>query len=99
VCHKFYRIENYFISEQVPYTKKFELTDKELCIFYPPKNCPKRLKIWVGDPGTGKKPIPDPESRGKKGKTSRFRKTAYCIMREGCCNFLENPDPDLVKGF
>jgi hypothetical protein len=32
----------------------------------------KLSKIWVGDPGSGKKPIPDPGSRGQKGTGSRI---------------------------
>jgi hypothetical protein len=32
----------------------------------------KRSKIWVWDPGSGKKPFPDPGSRGQKGTGSRI---------------------------
>ncbi len=42
------------------------------------KNCQKALKNMVldsgiRDPGSGKKPIPDPRSRGQKGTGSRIR--------------------------
>jgi hypothetical protein len=33
----------------------------------------KLYKIWVRDPGSRKKPIPDPGSRGQKGTGSRIR--------------------------
>jgi hypothetical protein len=33
----------------------------------------KLFKIWSRDPGSGKKPIPDPGSRGQKGTGSRIR--------------------------
>jgi hypothetical protein len=33
----------------------------------------KLSKIWVWDPGSGKKPIPDPGSRSQKGTGSQIR--------------------------
>jgi hypothetical protein len=35
----------------------------------------KLSKIWGWDPGSGKKPIPDPGSGGQKGTGSRIRNT------------------------
>ena len=42
----------------------------------------KLSKIWVWDPGSGigKKPIPDPGSRGQKGTGSRIRNTAGPLL-------------------
>jgi hypothetical protein len=41
-------------------------------------------KIWFWDPGSGKKPIPDPGFRGHKGTGSRFRihNTAYLLLED-----------------
>jgi hypothetical protein len=60
LCHKFYRVENYFIFEQVPYRKKFEPTDKELLYFLPKKSS-QALKNMGWGSGIRKKTIPDPE--------------------------------------
>jgi hypothetical protein len=65
--HKFHKIENYFIFEMLK--KTFGPVFKEFDT--------KLSKIWVGirDPGSGKKPIPDPVSgsRVEKGIISRIR--------------------------
>ncbi len=66
--HKFYKIEYYFISEQVQ--KKFEPIDKEI-IFFTQKIVTKLSEIWAGDPGSESRKtlIPDPGS----GPRSRIR--------------------------
>jgi hypothetical protein len=50
----------------------------------------KLSKIWVWDPGSGKKPIPDPGARGQKGTGSRIRirNTVWITV------FLEPLKPD-----
>jgi hypothetical protein len=67
VSLKFYKIENYFIFEQVKKTNLSQFT-KIYSIFYP-KNCNLAFKNMgmgsrIRDP---EKPIPDPRSRGQKG--------------------------------
>jgi hypothetical protein len=57
----------------------------------------KLSKIWVWDPGSGKKPIPDPGSRGQKGTGSRIRNTGNRIQYFSLIPIrirIPNPDPD-----
>ncbi len=49
--------------------KKFEQIDKNNST---QKFVRKLLEIWVGDPGTGKKPLPDPGYRGQKSTGSGY---------------------------
>jgi hypothetical protein len=57
--------------------KTFGQFSKNYKTFYS-KIVTKLFKIWVWDPGSGKKPIPDPGSRGQKAPYpgSRIRNTA-----------------------
>ncbi len=74
--HKFLKVENYFIFEQVQIF--FSQLTKNYSTFYPNQKFVTMLsKIMVGDPaGIGdpglKKPIPDPGSRGQKGTGSQI---------------------------
>ncbi len=73
--HKYHKIKNYFIFEQVK--KKLWANLKRIIELFTQKNFIKLLKIWIWDPGseteTLKKPIPDPGSRGQKDTGSRIR--------------------------
>ncbi len=51
------------------------------------KNVTKLSKIFVLDPGSGKKPISDPGSRGQKGTGSRIRNTEK-IMQIALPSFI-----------
>jgi hypothetical protein len=69
--HKFHKIENYFIFGML---KKIIWANFQRIIeLFTQKIVTKLSKIWVWDPGSGKKPIPDPRSRGPKGTGSRIR--------------------------
>jgi hypothetical protein len=50
----------------------------------------KLSKIWGWDPGSGKKPIPDPGSRGQKGTGSRIRirNSGFCQLSSHSRGFL-----------
>jgi hypothetical protein len=43
----------------------------------------KLSKMWVWDPGSGKKSIPDPGSKGQKSTGSRIRNTAFRNPQKG----------------
>jgi hypothetical protein len=57
--------------------KKIWASFQRIIEFFTQKFVTKLSKIWGWDPGSGKKPITDPESRirvqGKKGTVSRIR--------------------------
>jgi hypothetical protein len=65
---KFHRIENYFIFEMLK--EKVASIFKELWNFLPKKFLLSSQNMGLGsgirDPESGKKPIPDPVSRGQK---------------------------------
>ncbi len=68
--HKFHKTENYFI---------FEMLKKKIWANFQ-RILPKKLSLssqkyglGIWDPGSGKKPIPDPGSRGQKCTGSRIR--------------------------
>ncbi len=52
--------------------KNLDQFSKNYRTFYP-KVVTNLSKIWVWDPGSGKKFIPDPGSRGQKGTGSQIR--------------------------
>ena len=54
---------------------------KELLKFSPKKNFNMPSNIWVRDPGSGKKPIPNPGSRGEKGTGSRIPDPGSTILK------------------
>jgi hypothetical protein len=58
--------------------KKIWANFKRIIELFSQKIVSKLSKIWVWDPGSGKKPIPDPGSRVQKstGSRIRIRKTA-----------------------
>jgi hypothetical protein len=62
--------------------KKIWANFQRIIELFTPKNCSKLSKIWVWDPGSGKKPIPDPGSMGQKGTGSRIRirNTGYQLI-------------------
>ncbi len=68
--HKFHKIENYFFEM----LKKIIWANFQRIIeFFTQKIVNKLSKIWVLDPGSGKKTFPDPGSRGQKGTESRIQ--------------------------
>jgi hypothetical protein len=69
--HKFHKIEYYFVFEMI--NKKIWAKYQRIIEVFTQKLVTKLSKIWVWDPGSGKKPIPDPGSRGQKGTGSRIR--------------------------
>jgi hypothetical protein len=64
--HKFYNIEKNFSFEQVRYLIQ--------------KNVTKLSEIWVGDPRSGKKPIPDPGGQKSTGSRIRICNTVSFII-------------------
>ncbi len=73
--HKFHKTEYYFSFDMLK-KKNLSQFSKNYWSFYP-KNCHQALKnigfeSGIQDPGSGKKPIPDPGSRGQKGSGSRI---------------------------
>jgi hypothetical protein len=66
--HKFHKIDNYFSFEMLK--KKFGSIFKVLYNIFTRKIVTKLSKIWVWDPGSGKKPLPDPGVQGQKGSGS-----------------------------
>jgi hypothetical protein len=80
--HKFHIIENYFIFEMLK--KKISANFQKIIELFTQKIVTKLSKIWVWDPGSGKKPIPDPGSRGQKapdpGYGSATLVTGYLII-------------------
>jgi hypothetical protein len=77
LCHSFFcslklhKNENYVSFELLK--KKIGPKFKRIVEYFTKKIVTKLLKIWVWDPGSGKKPIPDPGSRYQKGTGSRIR--------------------------
>ncbi len=67
---KYNKIENYIIFKEVE--KKIWPKLQRIFLLFP-KNCHLALKIWIWDPGSRKKPIPDPGSGGQKGTGTRIR--------------------------
>ncbi len=75
--HKFKKIANYFSFEGLK--KRIWANFQRIIDLFTQKIVNKLSKIWVWDPGSGKKPIPDPGSRipdpgsrGQKGTGSRI---------------------------
>jgi hypothetical protein len=56
--------------------KKIWVNFQRIIALFTQKIVTKLSKIWVWDPGSGKKTIPDPGSRGQKGTVSRIRNIA-----------------------
>jgi hypothetical protein len=81
-CQTFFFIATYFTKFSIVLflnaeEKNLGQFSKNYEAFYP-KNCHLALKnmalgFGIRDPGSGKKPIPDPGSRGKKGTGSPIR--------------------------
>jgi hypothetical protein len=70
--HKFHKNVNYFIFEVLK--KKNWANFQRIIELFIQKIVTKLSKILeIRDPGSGKKTIPDPESRGQKGTGSRIR--------------------------
>jgi hypothetical protein len=69
--HKFHKIVNYFIFEMLK--KKIWANFQRILELFTQKIVTKLSKILVWDPGSGKKLIPVPGSRGQKGTGSRIR--------------------------
>jgi hypothetical protein len=76
--HKNHKIEYYINYELVK--KKIWASLQRIIELSTQKIVIKLSKIWVWDPGSeirdlesGKKPVPDPESRGQRGTGSRIR--------------------------
>jgi hypothetical protein len=62
--HKFHIIENYYVFELLK--KKIWANFQRIIELFMQKIVIKLSKIWFWDPGSGKKPNPDPGSRGQK---------------------------------
>jgi hypothetical protein len=76
VATKFNKIVNYFSFEELK--KKIWANFQRIIELFYQKNCQKALQNMVlgsgiRDPGSGKKTIPDPGSRGQKSTGSRIR--------------------------
>ncbi len=72
--------------------KKIWASFQRIIVLFTQKIITKLSKIWVwdpgsgfGDPGSGKKTIPDPGSRGQKGNGFRIR------IRNTACNGPDHP--------
>jgi hypothetical protein len=87
--HKYHKIKNYLIFEQVTKKRLSQLT-KHYKFFTPKKMSLSSQKYGFGirDPRSGhrKKPFPDPGSRGQKGTGSRIRNTAPYTDEEYLCS-------------
>jgi len=76
---------------------KFVTTKKSITNFFSPLSFVTVFGSGIRDPGSGKKPIPDPGSRGQKGTGSRIR-----IRNTGCQTVLtthqsKRPEQDLHR--
>jgi hypothetical protein len=84
VATNFTKLENYFIFEMLK--KKIWDSFQRIIELFTQICVPNLSKIWVWDPGYGKRPIPDPGSgsKGQKGTGSRIRirNTAYRIAAD-----------------
>jgi len=70
--YKFHKIKYNFIFEQV---QKKDWANWQRIVLFTPKIVTKLSEVWVGDPGSGKKPISDPGSRRSKSPGSSIRNT------------------------
>jgi hypothetical protein len=96
IATKFNKIVNYFCFELLK--KKIWANFQWIIKLFTKKIIKKLFKIWswdpgsgIRDPGSGKKPIPDPGSRGQKGTGSRIRNTGSCPLSSFC--ILSCPRP------
>jgi hypothetical protein len=73
---------NYLITCSEVLKKKIWANFQRIIELFAQKIFTKLSKVWVWDPGSGKKPIPDPGSRGQKGTGSRIRirNTDYLLL-------------------
>jgi hypothetical protein len=100
---KFHKTENYFLFELLKKEKKLGRFSKNYRTFCATKLSLSSQKYGFGirDPVSGKKPIPDPGSRGQKGTGSRIRirntgAQAKTRVRdpEPAFHLTMDPDPD-----
>ena len=61
---------------------------KKILDFFTQKIVTKVSRIWVRDPGSGKKPVPNPGSRGEKGTGSRILDPQYWKQWKQPTNFI-----------
>jgi hypothetical protein len=60
--------------------KFFLANSQRIVVLFTQQIATKLSKIWVWDPGSGKKQILDPGSRGRKGIGSQIRNTLLIII-------------------
>jgi hypothetical protein len=85
--HKFHKIANYFSFEVLK--KKIWANFQRIIELFTQKIVTKLSKIWIWDPGSGKKPIPDPGSRGQKSSGSATLRIRVADPH----SFHRDPDP------
>ena len=85
--HKFHKIANYFSFEVLK--KKFLANFQRIIEIFSQKLsiCSQKYGVGIRDPGSEKKSIPDPGSRGQKGTGSRIRirNTAVNLGNNAAC--------------
>jgi hypothetical protein len=96
--HKFHKTKHYFIFDMLK--KKIWPNFPRIIEVFTQKIVTKPSKIWVWDPGSGirdpgseKKPIPDPGSRGQKGTGSRIRIRNTALQEPTCGQGFDSPPP------